>query len=86
MILYSFISATYSFTAILLTSINEMYICNVFTRLYENELQAMLKKCKFGKPHVKYLCHVVGLGELYFDIDKVATVRDWAPPVNIKGV
>ena len=45
-----------------------------------------VEKCKFGKPHVKYLGHVVGSGKLRVDMDKVATVRNWAAPVDIKGV
>ena len=57
----------------------------VFARLRENKLQAKLKKCGFGKPHVKYLGHVVGSGELHVDMDKVAAVREWSAPVDIKG-
>ena len=45
-----------------------------------------MKKCKFGKPHVKFLEHVVGSGELLVDSDKVAAVLDWEPPVDIKGI
>ena len=48
----------------------------VFDRLCEHKLQAKLKKCKFGKPYVKYLGHVVGSGELCVDSDKVAAVLD----------
>ena len=58
-----------------------MHLRKVFARLRENKLQAKLKKCEFGKPHVKYLGHVVGSGELRVDMDKVAAVRDWAPDV-----
>ena len=45
-----------------------------------------MKKCEFGKPHMKHLGHVVGSGELRFDMDKVAAVHNWAPPVDIKGL
>ena len=38
-----------------------------FQILREQQLQAKLKKHEFGKPHVKYLGHVVGLGEVYVD-------------------
>ena len=70
------------------TTANEhnVHLNKVFARLHENKLKAKLKKCKFGKPHVKYLGHVVGPVELRFDMDKVATVCDWAPPVPIKDV
>ena len=49
-------------------------------------MQAKLKKCEFGKPRVKYLGHVVGLGEVHMDKDNVAAVTDWEPPRDIKAV
>ena len=64
---------------------HEVHLRKVFARLRKNKLQAKLKKCKFGKPHVKYLSHVDGSGELHVDMDKVTAVCDWAAPVNIKG-
>ena len=63
-----------------------MHLRKVFAWLCENKLQAKLKKCGLGKPHVKYLGHVVGLGELRVDVDKVAAVRDWSAHVDIKGI
>ena len=63
-----------------------MHLRKVFARLHKNKLQAKLKKCEFGKPHVKYLGHIVGSREPCVDMDKVAAVRDWSAPVNIKGV
>ena len=45
-----------------------------------------MKKCEFGKTHVKYLGHVVGSGELSVDRDKVAAVADWQPPTDVKSV
>ena len=45
-----------------------------------------MKKCEFGKPHVKYLGHAVDSGELRVDSDKVAAILDWEPPVYIKVV
>ena len=46
---------------------HEAHLSQVFDRLCENKLQAKLKKCKFGKPYVKYLGHVIGSGELRMD-------------------
>ena len=43
------------------------HLCKVFDRLHDHKLQAKLKKCKSGKPYVKYLGHVVGSGELHVD-------------------
>ena len=65
---------------------HELHLRQVFDRLREHKLQAKLKKCEFGKSHVKYLGHVVGSGELSVDREKVAAVTSWEPPSDIKGV
>ena len=65
---------------------HENHLRLVFQRLREHKLQAKLKKCEFGKPHVKYLGHIVGSGEVYVDKDKVAAVANWEPPKDIKGI
>ena len=65
---------------------HEAHLRQVFDCLREHKLQAKLKKCEFGKSHVKYLGHVVGSGELSVDREKVAAVTSWEPPSNIKGV
>ena len=58
----------------------------VFQRLREHKLQAKLKKCEFGKLHIKYFGYIVGLGEVYVNQDKVAAVANWEPPQDIKGI
>ena len=58
----------------------------VSNQLCEYKLQAKLKKCEFGKLHVKYLGHVVGSGKLSVDCNKVAAISSWESPSNIKGV
>ena len=65
---------------------HEAHLRQVFDRLREHKLQAKLKKCEFGKSHVKYLGHVVGSGELSVNCEKVAVVSSWEPPSNIKGI
>ena len=62
------------------------HLCQVFDWLHDHKLQAKLKKCEFGKSHVKYLGHVVGSGKLSVDRKKVAAVSSWEPPSDIKGV
>ena len=46
---------------------HENHLRLVFQRLREHKLQAKLKKYEFGKPCVKYLGHIVGLGEVNVD-------------------
>ena len=65
---------------------HELHLRQLFDRLREHKLQAKLKRCEFGKLHVKYLGHVVGSGELSVDREKVAAVTSWEPPSDIKGV
>ena len=62
------------------------HLWHVFDRLHKHKLQAKLKKCEFGKSHVKYLGHVVGSGKLSVDREKVAAVASWEQPSDIKGV
>ena len=51
-----------------------------------HKLQAKLKKCEFGKLHVKYLGYVVGSGKVYVDKDKVDAIANWNAPKDIKGI
>ena len=65
---------------------HEHHLRLVIQKLREYKLQAKLKKCEFKKPHVKYLGHIVGSGEVYMDQDKVAAIANWETPTNIKGI
>ena len=65
---------------------HENHLRLVFQRLRQHKLQAKLKKCEFGKPYIKYLGYIVGLGEVHMDKDKVAAVANWEAPKDIKGI
>ena len=65
---------------------HEHHLKLVFQELREHKLQATLKKYEFGKPHVKYLGHIVGSGEIHVDQDKVTKVANWEAPTDITGV
>ena len=65
---------------------HEHHLRLVFQKLREHKLQAKLKKCEFGKPHLKYLGHIIGSGEVHVDQDKVAAVARWKTLTDIKGV
>ena len=64
---------------------HEQHLRLVFQKLREHKLQAKPKKCESVKPHVKYLGHIVGSGEVHVDKDKVAAVANWEAPKDIKG-
>ena len=65
---------------------HKAHLRQVFDQLHEHKLQAKLKKCEFGKSHMKYLGHVVGSGKLSVDRDKVAAISSWEPPSDFKGI
>ena len=65
---------------------HEAHLRQVCDRLREHKLQAKLKKCEFGKSHVKYLGHVIGSGKLSVNRKKVAAAASWKPPSNIKSI
>ena len=71
---------------LLVFSTTEYYLRLVFQNLREHRLQDKLKKCESGKPHVKYLGHIIGSREVHVDHDKVAAVASWEAPIDIKGV
>ena len=62
------------------------HLQRVFERLRREKFQAKRQKCEFGKSRVKYLGHVVENGTVYADPDKVAAVRTWPKPQNVKEV
>ena len=47
---------------------------------------AKRQKCEFARSRVKYLGYVVENGIVYADPDKVAAVRTWPKPTNVKEV
>ena len=65
---------------------HENHLRIAFQQLKEHKLQAKLKKYEFGKPLVKYLGCIVGLGEVHVDKDKVAAVANCEPPKDIKEI
>ena len=56
---------------------HEAHLCEVFDWHCKHKLYAKLKKCEFGKMHMKYLDNAVGLGKLSIDRNEVAAVADW---------
>ena len=65
---------------------HEYHLRLVFQKFREHKLQTKLKKYEFSKPHVKYLGHIVGSGELHVDKEKVAAVANWEATEDIKRV
>jgi hypothetical protein len=58
----------------------------VLTRLKEKDLFLKPEKCAFNVSEVEYLGFIVKPNEISMDPTKLAGIRDWIPPKNVKGV
>ena len=58
----------------------------VLKRLKEKDLFLKPEKCVFNAKEVEYLGFIVKPNEISMDPTKLAGIRDWIPPTNVKGV
>lgn len=58
----------------------------VFTILQENQLYVKLSKCSFAQQELEYLDHVISGAGVQTDPAKIAAVKDWPVPTNVKQV
>ena len=58
----------------------------VLKRLEEKDLFLKPEKCVFNLTEVEYLGFIVKPNEISIDPTKLAGIRDWIPPTNVKGV
>ena len=56
----------------------------VLQLLREHQLYANMAKCKFKKPELHFLGHVVSAAGLHVDPKKIAIVKDWPAPTNVQ--
>ena len=56
----------------------------VLQLLREHKLYANMAKCKFKKPELHFLGHVVSAAGLHVDPKKIAIVKDWPAPTNVQ--
>ena len=56
----------------------------MFEKLHSDKLFAKCKKCFFGKMSVQYLGHIVEVGSLCMDPDKVEVIYTWSKPTTGK--
>ena len=54
--------------------------------LQEHDLYLKAEKCKFDVQEVKFLGLIVKLNQLSMDPTKLAGIKDWPAPTNVKGV
>jgi hypothetical protein len=58
----------------------------VLKRLQDNDLYLRPEKCEFEKESVKYLGLIISEGQVHMDLAKVAAVKLWALPKNLRNV
>ncbi|GLB38887.1 putative retrotransposable element tf2 155 kda protein type 1-like [Lyophyllum shimeji] len=58
----------------------------VLQRLKENDLFLKLEKCTFEATEIEYLGMIVSHDHIAMDPTKVAGIKDWPTPTNVKGV
>jgi hypothetical protein len=63
-----------------------MNLNEVLHLLATNSLVANKKKCNFGQRSVEYLGNIISEHGVYVDPNKVASVKNWPVPKNVKGV
>jgi hypothetical protein len=44
------------------------------------------EKCKFNVKEVEYLGLIISKNKIAMDLTKLAGIRDWPAPMNVKGV
>jgi hypothetical protein len=58
----------------------------VLQRLCEHDLFLKAEKCKFDMKEVEYLGLIISENKIAMDPTKLAGIRDWPAPTNVKGV
>jgi hypothetical protein len=59
---------------------------HVLARLRKNDLFLKAEKCKFDIKEVEYLGLIISKNKIAMDLMKLAGIRNWPAPRNVKGV
>jgi transposase InsO family protein len=65
---------------------HEQHVEEVLRRLRRQQLYAKLSKCELFRQQVEFLGHHIGADGLSVSPDKIAAVRDWPRPGNVRDV
>ncbi|KAI4883695.1 hypothetical protein NFI96_009130 [Prochilodus magdalenae] len=63
---------------------HEERLLKVLDRLEEVGLKVSISKCQFCQPQVKYVGHIISSAGIATDPDKVAVVKNWPRPTDVK--
>ncbi|PRP74698.1 hypothetical protein PROFUN_16119 [Planoprotostelium fungivorum] len=61
------------------------HVRRVLKRVIDHKLSVNLKKCEFHSQKVKFLGYKVTPDGIHMCADRVESIRNWAPPVNLKA-
>ena len=59
-------------------------LANVFRQLEVHGIKLKGSKCEFFQRQVNYLGHIVSDAGIHTDSDKIAVLKEWKPPTNVK--
>ncbi|PRP74178.1 retrotransposon nucleocapsid protein, partial [Planoprotostelium fungivorum] len=62
------------------------HVRRVLKRVIDHKLSVNLKKCEFHSQRVKFLGYEVTPDGIHMCADRVESIRNWAPPVNLKAL
>jgi hypothetical protein len=65
---------------------HEHHLRMVLQVLREHQLYAKLSKCSFYQKQIHYLGHIISKDGIAVDPEKVAAIREWSAPKNVKEV
>ena len=58
----------------------------ILSHLQEHGLSLKISKCSFDTPTMEYLSMIIRQGYVRMDPAKLSTIKDWQPPLSVKGV
>ncbi|KAI0993535.1 Transposon Tf2-6 polyprotein, partial [Podosphaera aphanis] len=65
---------------------HDNHVRKVLEKLEEYGLFCKPEKCEFGVSSTTFLGFVISKHGLSMDTSKIQTIRDWKPPINVRGV
>jgi hypothetical protein len=61
-----------------------LHLCTVLEILHKDKWQVKLSKCAFAQEQIAYLGHVISAEGVTTDQSKIATIKTWPQPTNLK--
>nr|XP_051206440.1 uncharacterized protein LOC127321439 [Lolium perenne] len=60
------------------------HLSSVLQLLQDNQWRVKISKCLFAQPSIHYLGHVISASGVATDEEKIATVKEWPTPMDVK--